>query len=277
MIRSLAATTRLMLDAASELRQPRMWVPAALLLLPPLLLQLAFPHWLRTRLSPSMSTVIIGAVFMAWITQVAAAASWGWVDALRHQRRVQWPALARGALLVGTATLLGLVAGVLPGLWLQSRLAHLPLQGAGTMRRQPGADGVEPLLGVAAVALVVSVLGQSLAAGLAETLGTIVPAAVVDGRILFRLNYLPHLLTSLLAYASTVLALTWQAASVSVAYEQTSSLAPASVPDAPDRRLGLTLSFGARPLLAVSMTLGVLFLLGAGVVVAMNKVQQHIH
>jgi hypothetical protein len=277
MTRSLAAAARLMLEACSELRQPRVWLPAACLLLPTLLLQLAFPHWLRTRLSPSMSTVVIGAVFMAWITQVAAAASWGWVDALRHRRQVHWPALVRGSLLVGTATLLGLVAGVWPGLWLQARLAHLTLQGELTTRRQPGSAGMGPLVGVAAVALVVSVIGQSLAAGLAEALGTIVPAAVVDGRIQFRLNYLPHLLTSLVAYASTVFALTWQATSVSVWRAQTASLGTVSVPEADRPRTSLKAAVAGSPLLTASMALAVLVLMGAGVVAAIAKVQQHIH
>ena len=78
MIGSLAATARLMVEAASEPRQPRVWPPAASLLLPSLVLQLAFPHWLRTRPSPAISTVILDSVFIAWTTQVAAAASWGW-------------------------------------------------------------------------------------------------------------------------------------------------------------------------------------------------------
>jgi hypothetical protein len=277
MIRSVAATARLMVDAASELRQPRVWLPAACLLLPSLLLQLAFPNWLRTRLSPSTSTVIIGSVFMAWTTQVAAAASCGWVDALRRRRQVRWSALARTALQVGTATLLGLVAGVWPGLWLQARLAHLPLQREVTRPPQPRTPGLGLLLGVAAVALVTSLLGQTLPAGLAEALNTIVPAAVVDGRIQFRLNYLPHLLTSLLAYAFTVFALTWQAASVSVGFEQTSSVAEASNPHAARSRSGLTHRVVGRPLLALSVAFGVLVMLGAGLASAMYKVQQHLY
>ena len=277
MIRSLATTARLMVDAASELRQPRVWLPAACLLLPSLLLQLAFPHWLRTRLSPSMSTVILGSVFIAWTTQVAAAASWGWVDALRRGRQVRWSALAQTALQVGTATLLGLLAGVWPGLWLQARLAYLPMQREVTTRPQPGTPGLGPFLGVAAVALVTSLLGQSLAAGLAEALNTIVPATVVDGRIEFRLNYAPHLLTSLLAYAFTVFALTWQAASISVGFEQTSSVAEVSDPHASRHRPGLPHLVVRRPLLALSLGVGVLVMLGAAVVSAMAKVQQHLH
>ncbi len=277
MIRSLAATARLMVDAASELRQPRVWLPAAFLLLPSLLLQLAFPHLLRTRLSPSMSTVVLGSLFIAWTTQVAAAASWGWVDALRRGRQVRWSALARTALHVGTATLVGLLAGVWPGLWLQARLAHLPMQGDVATRPQPGTPGPGPLLGVATVALVMSLLGQSLAAGLAEVLNTIVPAAVVDGRIEFRLNYVPHLLTSLLAYAFTAFALTWQAASVSVGFEQASSDADVSNAHVVRPRPGLPHLVVRRPLLALSLGLAVLVTLGAGFVSAMDKVQQHVH
>jgi len=161
------------------------------------------------------------------------------------------------------------VAGVWPGLWLQARLAHVPLQRA-ARTPQPGMPSLGPLVGVAAVALVTSLLGQSLAAGLAEALSTIEPVAVIDGRVQFRLNYLPHLLTSLLAYAWTVFALTWQAASVSVRYEETAAVSLA-------RGLRPPRSVSARPLLALSLVLGVLVMLGAGLVAAIDKVQQHLH
>ena len=268
MTRTLTTTGRLLVAAAAELRHPRLWLPAALLLLPTLCLQLAFPHWLRTRLSPSMATVVVGSLLIVWVTQVAAAASWGWVDAARRQRKVRRVALARAALRVGTVTTAGLLAGVVPGLWLQARLARLPLQRDAAEAEPPAAAGAWPLVALSIVALVVALLGQSLAAGLAEALGTIVPAAVVDGRVQFRLNYLPHLVTSVLAYGWTVFALTWQAIGVSLAHDTAAAVSKAPISRHERVRRVLPMRAAA---------IGLLVALVAGLVAAVHKVQQHVY
>jgi hypothetical protein len=216
MTRALADTGHLLASAVRGVREPHLWLPASVALLPILFLQVTFGDFLRSRLSPSIWTVISGSLLILWMTQTAAAASWGWVDACRHRRRVQWGALGRRAADVGTKTTLGLLAGVLPGLWWQARLAFDPLQD-GAARRRPDAAERWALLGLATATAVVSLLGQSLAAGLAETLGAITPAGIVDGRVQFTLNFAPHLLASVVAYAWTVFALTLQAVGVSIA------------------------------------------------------------
>jgi hypothetical protein len=190
MTRALADTGHLLASAVRGVREPHLWRPASVALLPILFLHVTFGDLLRSRLSPSIWTVISGSLLILWMTQTAAAASWGWVDARRHRRRVQWGALGRRAADVGTKTTLGLLAGVLPGLWWQARLAFDPLQD-GAARRRPDAAERWALLGLATATAVVSLLGQSLAAGLAEILGAITPAGIVDGRVQFTLNVAP--------------------------------------------------------------------------------------
>ena len=266
MRQTLAATGRVLLAASHELRLPHLWLPAAVLLLPTLALQLAFPGYLRTRLAPSVWTVVVGSLLITWVTQVAAAASWGWVDARRRQRPVRTGPLAGAAVRTGTMTMVGLLAGVLPGLWLQGRRAHVPLQ-----RATGDAGGLDashtqgPLVALAAVTLLVSLLGQSLAAALAEALGTITPASVVDGRTQFTLHYAPHLLTSLLAYAWTTMALTLQAVGVSIASRH-------------DQAVALTrpVHRAARVPMRAAL-IGMTVVLVVGAVAAVQKIQQHLH
>jgi hypothetical protein len=191
------------------LSSPRLWLPAALLLLPTLVLQLSVPHLLRSRLAPSLWTVVVGGVAIVWLTQVATVAAWGLVDTMRRHA----PALVGFCLIVGvrvgTAVTAGLAAGLVPGLWLQARLAFAPLDKEGP------APPMAPLLSLAVAACALALLGQSLAAGLAEAAGTIVPIGDVDGRSQFALRTTPHVMTSLLAYALSVAAVTMQAVGVS--------------------------------------------------------------
>ncbi len=257
---------QLLKAAAFELRDPRLWLPAAALLLPTLLLQLTFPGLLRSRLSPTIWTVITGSLLIAWLTQVAAAASWGWVHAARRRRPVRWASVVPAAVRVGTVTTLGLVAGLLPGLWWQARLAYDPLhEDERHERRRPARLETWALVWLATTTLLVSVLGQSLAAGLAEGLGTIVPAAVVDGRVQFTLRYAPHLITSVVAYAWTVFAVTLQAVGVSVAHGGTVNVPVRSSEPA-------TSSLALRAAVAFA---GLAMVVGA--VAAVQKVQQHLH
>lgn len=260
---ALAAT---LWAACAELRDPRLWMPAAVLLLPTLVLQLAFPHWLRTRLSPSLWTVIAGSLCLVLITQMAAAASWGWVHAIRRGSAWRGRALARAATQVGALTTLGLMAGVLPAFWLQARLAHVPMQAVDAQVPAASAGDRWRLTGLAALTLLLSTLGQSLAAGLAEALGTIVPAAVVDGRVQFHLNQAPHIVTSVIAYAWTVLALTLQAIAVSLALGDARRLEPT-----PSLHVARPRAFSR---LAVT---GVALVLVMGVIAAVHKVQQHLY
>ena len=247
-----------------ELRDLHIWLPASALLLPTLLLQLAFPELLRSRLAPSIWTVVAGALLISWLTLVAAAASWGWVHALRHRRPVEWLPLIASALSAGTVTTVGLLAGLVPGLFWQARLAYAPLQQPAGNQRRPDRIETRSLVVLATVTLLVMGLGQSLAAGLAESLGTVVPTAVVDGRTRFTLRYTPHLLTSMIAYAWTVLALTVQAAGVSLAH---------------DRAIG-SAALRSRPrttspvLRAAWVSVGLAMLVGA--VAAVGKVGQHL-
>src|SRR5688572_8079545 len=97
-----------------------LWLPALTLLLPTLLLQLAAPHYLRTRLSPSPWFVVAGSLAILLLTQIAMPA----IFAMVHVRRTGSgappliPAL-RVSARAGTLAFLGLVLGVIPGIWLQ--------------------------------------------------------------------------------------------------------------------------------------------------------------
>jgi hypothetical protein len=163
---------------------PSYWIPALTLLAPTLVLQLAAPTYLRTRLAPSPWTVAIGAVLLVWLAQVALPL----VCLLVHARRARAPQtldlrLVRLSLVIGTRVTLALAAAVVPGLWLQARYAFAPLLAAqgmsgaasGTLARSQREthEARGRLLLVGSVALVVSALGQSAVAALAEAMGTI--------------------------------------------------------------------------------------------------------
>ena len=118
-------------------RRPSYLAPAFLLLAPQLLLQLAAPDYLRTRLAPAAWTVAVGAVLLIWLGQAAVPA----ICALVHARRTGVRLTNRVSFVrLGTAfatrVTAGLLAGVLPGLWLQARYAFAPLPCAVVKGRQ---------------------------------------------------------------------------------------------------------------------------------------------
>jgi hypothetical protein len=264
----------LLATAKEAISRPSMFLPAAVLLLPTLALQLAVPHLLRSRLSPSIWTVVIGGFALVWLTQVATVGACGLVDARRHGRNAPLAALARVALTGGSLVLLGWIAGGLPGLWLQARYAFAPLDMTGdagawdrlrasALRTRPA---IAPLLALAAVSLLVSLLGQSLAAGAAEASGTIVATSIIDGRTTFSLSYVPHLLTSLLAYAFVVISAGLFGIGASVASERFEDRRAIA---RPLRVVGAPVAIRA-----LLWTGGVTMVLGAAA--AVYKVQQHL-
>jgi hypothetical protein len=225
------------------LTHPSYWLPALLLLVPTLVLQLAAPTYLRTRLAPSMWTVVVGAVLLVWLTQIALPA----ICALVHARRtaagrtLDVP-LARLSVIIGTRVTLGLAAIVVPGLWLQARYAFAPLQtSAGhdrpvsSLLRATANDMHAPhgrLLMVASFVLIASTLGQSAFAALAEAMGTITAASQADGGTVFRLSVFPHVITTLGAYAWNAGTLTFYALCVSELFHR--CMVPAVTPAAPE-------------------------------------------
>ena len=269
--RVVALLTR---SALTALRTPSLWIPALILLAPTLAIQLAAPWYLRTRLAPAMWTVALGSLLLIWLAQVAWPAVCVYVQARRTRRRVRvtWPVFAV-ALSVGTRTTLGLAAGVLPGLWLQARYAFAALVTAreGSSSSDALRDGIVestrvrwPLFSLAAAALVVSVLGQSAVAVLAEALGTIRPAGVAEGRTLFVLAYTPHALTSVLAYLTSAFAVTMHAVGVSIMFVEVRGLDVEVAPESPPRIFGVGLGVAAS-----------LVVMGA-LAAAAYKVHQHV-
>jgi len=253
---------------------PRRWLPALALLLPVLALQLAFPGYLRSRLSPSLSTVVLGGLAIAWLTQVAGVAAVGWVHRQRQGEAVAPLQLAVVALLAGTGAFAGLLAGAIPGLWLQARWAFAPLtRGQASSRAALGesASRARPhmwtLAALGVTTLVLSVLGQSMAAGAADALGTIVPAAVVDGRTRFELHYLPHAATSILAWWLAALAMTVQAVGVSRVAVRAG--APVAQP--------VLLRPHWRPTMRAAAWASGALVLALGIAAATFKLQQHLH
>ena len=202
------------------LTRGRYWVPALVLLSPTLLLQLAAPTYLRTRLAPAMWTVIVGSVLLIWLAQIAWPATCALVHGLRSQTpRVLDRRLLRSSCAIGTRTTLGLAAGVLPGLWLQARYAFALLPGSGDAA-SPTRGQQGRLLLVAGLAFCVSLFGQSAAAVLAEAMGAVSAAGQDNGRTIFRLQYAPHALTSIVAYLCAAGALTFHAVAVSLLFDE---------------------------------------------------------
>jgi hypothetical protein len=222
--------TLIALAARDVIAHPSWTVPALVLLLPTLILQLTAATYLRTRLAPAMWTVAIGSVVLIWWTQVATPI----ISALVHRQRTGAPSapvlrLARVSLAIGTSVALGLALAVLPGLWLQARYAFAPLLRGGesddttlgAMRASAGrARSVMPTLTLLVVsALAASALAQGAVAVIAEAMGTITPVAEVGGRTIFELHYLPHAITSMMAYLGSVAILTIYAAAVSAVWD----------------------------------------------------------
>ena len=205
--------------AGSTLTQPSLWRPAVILLLPTLLLQLAAPTYLRTRLSPSPVFVVIGSLALVLLTQLVLPAVFALVHARRNGRQAPaTPVLARASLRAGLRAFLGLVAFVLHGLWLQARYSFAgiyaaaddPLRASTIATRR----AIWPLTMLVVTALFASLIGQSLVAVLNENLG-VVEQASVGGRIVFQLHYLPHAVTSVVAYLWSAATVTFQAIAVS--------------------------------------------------------------
>lgn len=222
------AVPLLVRSATIALRTPSLWLPALVLLAPTLLVQLLAPGYLRTRLAPSLWTVVVGSLCLTWLGQVA----WPVVSACVHARLAGRPArvtrnVLAVALSMGTRTTLGLAAGILPGLWLQARYAFAPLIAAGgtpsashvlRASARESSPAIRVLLSLSAAAFVATLGGQSVAAVVAEALGTIRPVGVVEGRVVFELAYAPHAVTSLVAYLISSGVMTAQAVGVSLAY-----------------------------------------------------------
>jgi hypothetical protein len=123
----------------------------------------------------------VGAVLLVWLAQGVVPAACTLVNARRAGlHRTLDARLVRLSLAIGTRVTMGLAAAVLPGLYLQARYAFAPLlvtaeDGSGhrplseSMSETRGVQG--RLLLVAGAALIVSTLGQSAVAALAEAMG----------------------------------------------------------------------------------------------------------
>ena len=254
------------------------WAPALVLLLPTLLLQLAAPTYLRTRLAPAMWTVIVGGALLLWLAQVAWPATCALVHAVRSQTpRVLDYRLLRLSLIIGTRTTLALAAGVLPGLWLQARYAFalLPRSGDTDSQASRGTDASfretraqqGRLALVAGLALCVSVFGQSAAAVLAEAMGAISAAGQENGQTIFRLRYAPHALTSVLAYICAAGALTFHAVGVSMLFDEARGTARLAMPMPVSSRASVTARIGMLTATAIAVV---------AIAAFVYKVHQHI-
>ena len=260
------------------LTHPTYWVPALVLLSPTLLLQLAAPTYLRTRLAPAMWTVIVGSALLAWLAQGAWSATCALVHAARSQTpRVLDHRLLRLSFAIGTRTTLALAAGVLPGLWLQARYAFalLPRSGEtdGPALRVTDASFRETraqqghLLLVAGLAFCVSLFGQSAAAVLAEAMGAVSAAGQENGQTIFRLRYASHALTSILAYICAAGALTFHAVGVSMLFDEARGTVRLAMPMPISSRSRVTARIGMLTATAITV---------AAIAAFIYKVHQHI-
>ena len=281
MTQTAPSLTSVIVAAASYvLTRPSSFVPALVLLLPTLALQLVFPTYLRTRLAPSMWTVVAGGAVLIWLSQAATPA----VCALVHARRTgtRWLSLtelARISLTIGTSVTLGLALAVLPGLWLQARYAFAPLptpRGLGDSSivrlRQSAVETRAVLMSlvvIAVLALIASALGQGVVAALAERMGTVTPVRQIAGHTIFELHYVPHTFTSVMAYAWSAAALTVYATGVSLLSDSVRGASVAALSNRDEQNIaGWS---GSVP--AVAAATGILLALAAVV----YKVQQHLH
>ena len=167
---------------------------------------------------------MIGSLALVLLTQLVLPAVFALVHARRNGRQAPaTPALARASLRAGLRAFLGLVAFVLPGLWLQARYSFAgiyaaaddPLRASTIATRR----AIWPLTVLVVTALVASLIGQSLVAVLNESLGVIEQASV-DGRMVFQLHYLPHAVTSVVAYLWSAATVTFQAIAVSEIFDE---------------------------------------------------------
>ena len=232
----LSFTSLATVAARSLVSRPSYCLPALILLAPTLILQLLAPTYLRTRLAPSPWTVAAGAILLVWLGQIALPA----ISALLHarridiRRRIDWP-LARLSLVIGTRVTLGLAAVVLPGLWLQARYAFAPLSDSAGQNQANARGSQGRLLMVAGAVLFASMLGQSAFAAMAQALNTVTPAGHVEGRTLFQLNLVPHVVTTLGAYGWHAATVTFQALCVSQLFDEVRGNTRIEVPESKPR------------------------------------------
>ena len=257
---------------------PRYWLPALVLLAPTLLLQLAAPTYLRTRLAPSVATVAVGAFLIVWLVQVALPANSALVHARRAgMRRALGPHLIRMSLVIGTRVTFGLAALLVPGIWLQVRYAFAPLHASvrndGTVATSLAASTVQVRLAqgrltlVATSMLLLSILGQSAIAAIAEALHTITAVGHVDGRAVFELHVLPHALTTVAAYVWNAATVTFYALCVSALFDEAHGMVRVDAPAHDTRRANAWVR--AAQIAATAAAFGAL----AAVV---YKIQQHV-
>jgi len=261
--------------ARSTLTQPSLWRPAVILLLPTLFLQLAAPSYLRTRLSPSPVFVVIGSLTIVLLTHVVLPA----IFALVHARRNAVPApslllLMRVSLRAGLLSFFGLLAFVLPGLWLQARYSFAGIHAAADDPLRSSSDGTRaviwPLMLLVVTTLFVSLIGQSLVAVLNESLG-VIEGTNVDGRMVFQLHYLPHAVTSVVAYVWSAATVTFQAIAVSEIFNE--AQVPAERRDSRPE-LAAAPAFGNRGRLRLVQAAGAIAFI-SGLLALAYKAQQH--
>ena len=259
----------------STMTQPSLWRPAVILLLPTLFLQLAAPTYLRTRLSPSPVFVVIGSLALVLLTQLVLPAVFALVHARRNGLEAPaTPVLARASLRAGLRAFLGLVAFVLPGLWLQASYSFAGIRAAADdplrSSKKETRDAIWPLTLLVVTALFASLIGQSLVAVLNESLG-VIEGTNVDGRTVFQLHYLPHAVTSVFAYLWSAATITFQAIAVSEIFDGVS--VPAEVRDARRQSAGVVVS-GSRRRTRIVQVAGAIVLV-SGLVALAYKAQQH--
>jgi hypothetical protein len=247
-VRRRSAIELLISSIRSTIASPSLWMPALALLLPTLAFQLAAPTYLRTRLSPSPWFVLAGSLALVLLAQIVMPA----IFAMVHARRIGMVAPPPGPTLAASAgagvrTFLGLLCGVLPGLWLQARYAFaaFPVEGGKT-----------------------SATAARGAIGRLMTCGVVRAAGSIDGRTVFQLDYASHAATTVIAYVCAAGAATCHAVGVSMIHEETDA-----VSEGADAIRSATPAMMPATRLAIAASLA---LLAAGVVAAVYKVQQHI-
>jgi hypothetical protein len=275
----VSASGLLLVSLRTTLCSGALWSPALLLLLPTLALQLAAPHYLRTRLSPSPWVVIAGSLTIVLLTQIVMPA----IFAMVHARRtgVQSPALAPTlslSLRAGIRAFVGLLLGLIPGLWLQARYAFvaIPIDAVGaegpatSARLTRGRMGKLMLCGT--VALIASALGQSVVAVLNDALAVVRPTGSFDGRAVFSLHYGYHALTTMIAYGCAAGAATLHAVGVSIVRQTVDEGAAVPGENRTMRRADWQWPAAATRVAIVAS----IALLVAGLAAAAYKIQQHI-
>ena len=219
--RRVFASGLLLASLRATLTLGALWIPALFLLLPTLALQLAAPHYLRTRLSPSPWFVVAGSLTIVFLTDSNAG------DIRHGPRAANWSAEAcsrSGAPIVGASRIrvfVGLLLGVIPGLWLQvctrsRRFPSTPGRSGACGKRNVDAwpDG-EP---DAERNRRAHRFGSGTKCGRRtnHALAVVSPAGSIDGRAAFSLHYGYHAITTMIAYGCAAGAATLHAVGVSI-------------------------------------------------------------